>query len=698
VTTRPDRPDSSESPLAPVLRGLHDVLCVACVCWRPLIAGQAPEEDAIAWNFLPIAGLCFCVLEVLIGSRRGWRWTLGWPGYALLALALLPAVLGSPVPAESWRYWTSLLGLLGAGFYFLQVFSGRERLVIGGLGAALLVHVFCAGMQRWYVLPRFAAELEQGTLIYGAGERMIAEMRERIANGGVYVNFTLANGLAVCVTCAAIPLLGGWWRWLRRGLPQADSNPASRRSGIVGPPAIVLLVLGVVVLTGAKGAPLALLTAGALLLLVRGRGPWRFAPVVVVILAVIAVLLLRPAGLAASAEVRAGYWHTALRMIADAPIAGHGLNAYEVDGRAYIPSGADRTNYAHSGLLEAAVSAGIMVAAWLAVLGSRWLWPRRAAVQEEHPARPVPPTLLLVPLLVLPYVIVMHSTLVSDNLAFWPPFAGPISLLYWALAIGACAAAGFWVGSRPAGVPALAADLAIGTFALACLIDFHLQDPTLIAVAVIVACLVPRGREPLRHKAWMPAIALAIVLAVAVQAFGLLRFAERRATSGLLEETERTRAADRDVRLATWHRLLGGREDVDLRRVADDPGLAARFRSELLGPVYVRARAWPPDRSLWMRIVTLDPDDRRVVAQIAAMEERGWESDLMLIEAHRRALARGDHRRAVDRFRRWVARFPASRHRQREWRRLLERILEREDLLKEDRQRYRELLDGSGNP
>ncbi|MBN8527150.1 MAG: hypothetical protein J0M02_17600, partial [Planctomycetes bacterium] len=197
----------------PILDRLHDLLVVLLLALRPLCwDGAAGQPADIVWQALATAAFLLVAVERAAGLRPSWAWS--WRGIAGLALlaALLPAILRSPEPAPAWSFWTGLAASLAAAAYIAQVVVDRTALVWSALGAGLAVTAIFGVAQPLVVLPAMAEAQKAGAGVFAALPMDGSAVAERIANGGAFATFTLANQFGAYLALV-IPVLAAMaWR------------------------------------------------------------------------------------------------------------------------------------------------------------------------------------------------------------------------------------------------------------------------------------------------------------------------------------------------------------------------------------------------------------------------------------------------------------------------------------------------------
>ena len=499
---------------SPVLERIHDILVLLLVAMRPWCWDGMPGQPAdLVWQALAVGALGIAALERAANLRPAWAWS--WRGVLAvgLVLALLPAALGAAEPAPSWCRWTGWLACLAAAAYLMQVLPGRQRLALAGFGAGLAVTVVLGLAQPLWVLPAMAAAQQAGSGVFAALAGDPAALSERIANGGVFSTFTLANQFGAYLALL-LPLVAGmaWASWRA-----ASRGPAMGASVLLGVLALVALAL-----TGAKGAVLALATGCGLgwWLAFPGRW-WRWLPLPLAGLGLAAVLAI---GLAqASIDVRAGYWRSAVTLAGE---GGHGLGGFAAHQPRVMQIGDEPTRFVHNEVLEAAVAGGWLLAALAAAALLAVAWPRRT-VTEPIPT-PEPPRLLAVALaLALPYLGMLGAF--DGHFGWWPGGGGVLSNLAWAVLLGwfaAATAVALWRAEPP---PAWAWAAGLCAVALKALIDFDFHAGGVLGTALLIAVCsgAPLAQATGLVGRWLPGVAALITAALVISGMlTALRLAE----------------------------------------------------------------------------------------------------------------------------------------------------------------------------
>lgn len=458
----------------------HDALLVALIVLRPLVwSVDYTAWDHIAWMLLVIVALVVLSLEGLAGRRPWLHWGPGGIIAGVLIAGLLPATVIAPEPTIAWGTLNALFIQIGFAFWLCQVVPGRERLAFAALLGGAAVEVVVALLQPIWTLPAMAAKLAAHDPTVMAMETAKGELAERIANGGMFGTFTLANTLAAFLLLV-LPLIV----WQRTVLT-------------------ALFITGLIAIAGtkSKGAYAALVAAGSTLWLTTVRGRWRWLPlagVSMLAVAIVSIPVLKQ-GLAASAEVRLGYWRGAATLIAEAPLGGHGLHSFATHAGRVIAPGAEVSRNVHNDLLEAAVDGGIPAALLLAALLG---WLVIGARGRNEPLAATAPPLATLPLLgILPLFAAIG--MLSSNTSWWPLGNDDATWWLWPMLLTGLAIAVIHLAMSLPWPPAWAFRLALGAFALHCLVDFDLHSPGIWGTLTVVAVLAANQRQgPARRATW----------------------------------------------------------------------------------------------------------------------------------------------------------------------------------------------------
>ncbi len=463
----------------------HDVLLVALIALRPLIwSGDAGAWDNLAWLTLTIFALGWMLIDAWRGRITSWRFGIGGMIAAALLVMLFPAALRSPFPSTGIGMWGMAIIHLGFAFYIMQTISGRERLAFAALTGALIIECFVALGQWAWVLPNMAFALTHGDAAVTGLENTNGDLAERIANGGLFGTFTLANTLAAFLLLSAVPLVG-----------VALASQKNLRL-IVG--TFIALALLVAIGTASKGAAVALFLSIVVVWTMhrRGRGRWLALTAVIILATAVAVIPpLRHIG-AASANVRLGYWQGATSLIADAPISGHGIHAFAALSSRAMPINAEPSRHVHNDVLEVTVDGGIVAGVALALL---LLWcarTRRDAPLPENKERDshdIKNEMRFFLRASWPLIIFMlfftALGMLASNIGWWPLGAGESTWWLWPLVLS-----GIFIGvmvfcAHLPLPPTWAWQLALTAFAWHCLVDFNFQSPAIWGTVIVVSVL-----------------------------------------------------------------------------------------------------------------------------------------------------------------------------------------------------------------
>ena len=463
----------------------HDIFLVALIALRPLIwSGDAGAWDNLAWLTLTLFALGWLLIDAWRRRITSWRFGIGGMIAVALLVILFPAALRSPFPSTGIGLWGMAIIHLGFAFYMMQTISGRERLAFAALTGALIIECFVALGQWAWTLPNMAFALAHGDPVVAGLENSNGDLAERVANGGLYGTFTLANTLAAFLLLSAVPLVGVTF--------------ASRKNLrlIVG--AFIAMALLIAIGTASKGAAVALFLSIVVVWTLhrRGRDRW-FAVAAVIILATAVALIppLRHIG-AASANVRLGYWQGATSLIADAPLSGHGIHAFAAFSSRAMPITAEPTRHVHNDVLEAAVDGGIIAGVALALL-LLWCARTRRDVQlpenrerDFHAVKNEMRFFLRACWPLILFILFFTSLgMLASNIEWWPLGAGESTWWLWPLILSGILIGVIAFGARLPLPPAWAWQLALAAFALHCLVDFNFQSPAIWGTLIVVSVL-----------------------------------------------------------------------------------------------------------------------------------------------------------------------------------------------------------------
>lgn len=459
----------------------HETLLVALIVLRPLVwSVDATAWDHLAWMLLVIIALGVLAMEGLTGRRPWLRWGPGGLIAGVLAAGLLSATVLSPEPAAAWGTWNALIVNLGFAFWLCQVVPGRERLALAALLGGAAIEIVVALLQPVWTLPAMAAKLAARDPAVMAMETAKGELAERIANGGMFGTFTLANTLAAFLLLV-LPLIA----WQRTVL-------------------IAVFVAGLISFAGtrSKGAIAALVGAAGTLWLTTVGSRWRWLPLAAaaaLLLAIVSVPMLKQ-GVTASAEVRLGYWRGAATLIGEKPLGGHGLHAFATHAARVIAPGAERSRNVHNDVLEAAVDGGIPAALLLAALLAWLVWNvRERLVSTTIDTKAAAPAATLPLLGFLPLFAALGT--LSSNTSWWPLGNDDATWWLWPVLLAGLGIGVIHLAMRLPWPPAWAFRLALGAFALHCLVDFDLHSPGIWGMLTVVAILAADQRQGAARRA-----------------------------------------------------------------------------------------------------------------------------------------------------------------------------------------------------
>lgn len=502
-------PDPDHARVRHGLGLVHGGLLVLLLALRPLVwDGDAAAPANVLWLLLALVATVLVALEVAAGWRRELRW--GWGGVLGLGLValLFIAAWRAPVPATGWALWLQLAVVLGWSGALAQIIPGRERLVLAGLAAGLAGQLAICGLQPVWAFPAMTAAQATGDLALGADGINAADFAERVARGGVYGTFTLANTLAAYLLLVVPAVAALAW--------QRDVGRIQRGLGF----ALGLAALVIAGLASSKGAYVAGLAAAGMLWTAVLRGPWRWLPLAGALAAGLTLWLVPAVSetFAASARVRVGYWTGALRLISEAPWTGHGIGAFIERGPGVLPLWAEPSRLVHNEVLEVAVVAGLPAAALLVAL---LVWLAAGTARGAVTAEPAPRRRVLVVVIV---VAMAYSTLLGmldGNVGWWPGGQGVGGMLGYGVILGALmGVVAAWASTAP--VPARRWwSVGIAALALHALIDFDLHSIALVALLAVVATTMGVARTWTLPPALRPAPLLAALSLAAVVVWGM---------------------------------------------------------------------------------------------------------------------------------------------------------------------------------
>lgn len=578
---------------------IHRILLVSLVVWRPLMGGIPPELDHAVWMLLPLAGLALCTWELFQGRREGIRLSLRALALAIpLLLLLVFAALRASEQMQAWRAWTALAGIGLAALYAQQVIGGRERLMLGALATSLTILLTCAFVQYGYVFPLLQERAKQGAFFGFAGSLQQA-ITNRLQTGGIYGPYTLANGLAVALALLSLPLLSALW--------------ASRKISWSAAVLVLLLIASVLAwwMTGAKGIIAGGLLATGIIVLRRLSWRWRLISLGVGIPLIAALVLHPPQGIRASAEVRIAYTKAATSLIMKSPFTGLGTRAYEHLAPSQLQPEDERSSFAHNSWLEIACSAGLPAALLAAMLMLGWM------LLPLHSKKPVKSwnaedaqPLLIVPLIML--YAVLCGTLLSDNLIFWPGVKAESPLvmtMVWGALLGLLGGAVGAVATRLSPPPPWVLLITLGAFCLSTLLDFHLEETSLVGLALLIAAWI--GSQDGNHRLVKRG---AVVMSTCLTLGCLLVIVAGFALTYLHSSRESALGECSWLRKELTYIEMKRKENLsekDSRHLRERATTFKKNLDQSLEAGYRLMQIWPQDLRQWTDLMLIDPDITR---------------------------------------------------------------------------------------
>jgi len=403
VIQQPADIDPRAEKLRRALLGLLTALIVA----RPLVLGEDPGMTSPLSN---ASGLLLSVLWFIAavgwGVWRAWSRQLSWRGSAVeAALLVVVALVFFSVPGVTrYKHAGTLVAcewliLLLAFCLVRQLARSREdnqallaAIVATGLSLAIYA-IYQYGIELPALRAKFASNTEalkqalgvEGTL----DETTLDHLRRRILEDNVFATYAHPNSFAGYIVllfpCAVGYALVCWrrWPWGWRALCTSG---------------FVLLFAAALWLTHSRGAILATLAVGLVVLLIQGwlflwrHKPWLLGGLLVLIGA--GLLAARTdwgtAGLTKgvrSAGLRTGYWSATWNMIREQPFRGVGPGNF---GRRYphymFASAFEKVQDPHNFVLEVWATSGLFaLAALLAALAlfflRTWIALRRRLIE-----------------------------------------------------------------------------------------------------------------------------------------------------------------------------------------------------------------------------------------------------------------------------------------------------------------------------
>ena len=578
---------------------VHQVFLAILLAIRPLVwDGDRGSPANLIYLFLVLFAGIMLALEGYAGLRRDWRWgRAGW-GFLLILVVLMPGAWRALSPLEGWGIWGQLAihGILA--FYLCQVIPGRRALAGAALMAGLAVEAALALLQQVWVLPAMARSQQEGDLSIAMEGLPAGELTQRIAQGGIFGTFTLSNTLAAFLLLTLPVALGAAWKGTRDG---------TRLVALLVAVVAVAALLG----TASKGAWLAGLAVGALAWWWYIPNRWRWLPVGLGAVGVLA-LILHPtvgASLQESARVRLGYWQGAWTLFQAAPWTGHGLGSFAILGPAVMPLWAETSRLVHNELLEAAVIGGLPLAILLAVTGVALVRPQGEPGPEDVVDREIPLVAWILGFSgIIGYLALLGGF--DGNFGWWPGGGGLVNAV-WGLVVGAVLGAILGL-ARTGFVPGPFLWTGILAFGLHSLIDFNLHSFGCVGVLIAVAVL--RSTPLARPAGRWPAGVLG--LAVVGAGIGLVLWGFQASAVREAEDTRRLLGLVRDA----THRqeALNGLASLYGQPPANSP----QEQGQLMALAWTRAwEAGALDPQVALGLLGLRPSGAERSALLLAMPE-----------------------------------------------------------------------------
>jgi hypothetical protein len=622
----------------------HSMLLVILIITRCLIwSGDATAWDNLLWLWLVMGAVFYFLCDVWRGRITEFHYGMSGVCAALLLLVLIPAALRAPYQSTGMGLWGMAIMHLAFAAYVMQVARGRERVIFAALCAGLLLQCLTALAQWLWVFPAMQNALAQGHAETITQETAQGDLAERLANGGLFGTFTLANTLAAFLLLAAVPLLS----IIRK-------SSGTQRNVLM----LFLFIIGVVALgTASKGAFVAGIFAAAITCAGHVTSRWRFIPLFGCIAGGVAVWII-PACYALiqpSVAVRAGYWSGAWELWLQAPLFGQGLTAFHAYGAAVMPLTAEISRYVHNDALEILLSGGIIAAL---ALGA-WWWAQIkipfsitvCTASRDHAAITTRAAWMCSWPLFIAFLFFSAVGMLSSNTSWWPGGGDATWWLWPIIYAGLAIAVVCWAVRLPLPAP-WAVQLALSAFFLHCLIDFHLQSPALWGTIIIVSVLAfpltqqlaQAGRVPFPNSVWSRVI---------VSGFSILLL------SGLLYGTQRA------IMLGYGHALSNSLSAT----TTDDE------RAQICQLQWRIASTWPVDPSLALKAAHGAPLSHDHVALVRTISAAfPWDGQIHEIVA-RQLFAQGYYAEAINEMQAGVATTPALIPRRKRFIILLENAL-----------------------
>jgi hypothetical protein len=207
---------------------------------------------------------------------------------------------------------------------------------------------------------------------------------------------------------------------------------------------------------------------------------------------------------------------------------------------------------------------------------------------------------------------VLCGTLLSDNLIFWPGVKAESPLvmtMVWGALLGLLGGAVGAVATRLSPPPPWVLLITLGAFCLSTLLDFHLEETSLVGLALLIAAWI--GSQDGNHRlvkrgaVVMSACLTLGCLLVIVAGFALTYLHSSRESA--LGECGRLRKGLAQIEMKRKERL-STEESRHLRELAKD---IEETLDQSLEAGYRLMQIWPQDLRQWTDLMLIDPDITR---------------------------------------------------------------------------------------